>query len=393
MNARVEHVVALTIGALAMAHQAMAGVKLITLPPRERVELQLDHLDVTLVEEERLVPLTVGVNEVVFAWANASIDKDSIQIRCLTDPDAIRVLSVSYPPGENALTWQVASPRAVSARMRISYIIGRLDKSFAYRAVASRHERTLTLRQYIQLHNNANEAFGTAGMWAGFGERFERPIGIDETKQLLATKFTKVPIRKTYTADLAEHGYLDAGKKQLRIPMHYVLVNDTANGLGRFPLPGGKVRIFQDDGRGTQAFLGEDWGGFTPRDDEMKLFLGQAKDVVVKRTIERRDQTRVLGNLYDYDVVVKYEIENFKDEPVTLDLAESLPALREEVLRDTGRDVEWAFGDEGTLKEMRNVEKSTADRVLFNVPLPQRGDDQHAVKQVHTLHVVIKNEW
>ena len=95
---------------------------------------------------------------------------------------------------------------------------------------------------------------------------------------MLSAKFVRVPIRKTYTADLEAFDYLDPGKKQLLIPMHYVLTNDEANGMGEFPLQRGKVRIFQDDGRGTQAFLGEDWGGFTPRDDEMKLFLGQSKD-------------------------------------------------------------------------------------------------------------------
>jgi len=376
-----------------MVDSASAGIKLITLPPRERVEVQLDNPGVTLVEEERLVPLTAGGNEVVFGWANANIDKNSIQFRCLTTPDEIAVLSVSYPPGENALTWQVASPRAVSARVRISYIIGGLDKSFAYRAVASHDETTLTLRQYIQLHNNANEAFGMAGMWAGFGHRFERPIGINETKQLLSAKFVEVPIRKTYTASLAEFGYLDPAKHQLRIPMHYELKNDDANGLGRFPLAPGKVRIFQDDGRGTQAFLGEDMGGFTPLDDRMKLFLGLAKDVVVKRTIDRREQVRVLGNLYDYDVIVKYEIENFKDQPVVLDLAESLPALRQEILGQRNRDVEWELGGEGTLAEMKNEEKSTAETVVFNVPLPPRGADQKAVKQIHKLHVKIRNEW
>ena len=39
-------------------------------------------------------------------------------------PEHIRVLAVSYPPGQNALTWQVASPAATAARVRISYVIG-----------------------------------------------------------------------------------------------------------------------------------------------------------------------------------------------------------------------------------------------------------------------------
>jgi len=378
---------------LGLTGSVAASVKLITLPPRERVEVQLDNPTVTLVEEERLVPLNAGMNEVVFGWSNANIDKESVQFRCLSDPDNIRVLSVSYPPGENALTWQVVSPKAISARGRISYIIGGLSKSFGYRAVSSRDEKTLTLRQYIQLHNNANEEFGMAGMWAGFGERFERPIGIRETKQLLASKFTDVAIRKTYTASVAEFGYLDPAKNQLQVPMHYVLKNSEANGLGRFPLRSGKVRIFQDDGHGTLAFLGEDWGGFTPRDDEMKLFLGQAKDIVVKRTIARHNKIRVLGNLYSYDVIVKYEIENFKDQGVVLDLVESVSSLRREIFRDTGRDVEWEFGDDGTLSKFHNVEKSTAENVMFNVSLPPRDADQKAVKQIHTFHLIFKNEW
>lgn len=386
------HAALATVIAALLAVPAPAGVKLITLPPRERVEIQLDNPAATLVEEERIVPLAQGVNDVVFAWANTNIDKSSIQFRCLTDPENIKVLSVSYPPGENALTWQVYSPRAGSAKVRISYIIGRLDKSFAYRAVAANDETALTLWQYIQLHNNANEEFGSAGMYAGFGDRLQRPLGINETKRLLSAKFDRVPIRKTYTADLASHGYLDEGKKQIRIPMHYVLKNDEANGLGAFPLMPGKARIFQDDGRGTTAFLGEDWARFTPRDDEMTLYLGVAKDIVVKRTIDRRDQKRVLGQLYDYDIIVKYEIENFKDSSATLDIAESMPALRREILGDTDREVEWVLGEEGTLNEP-DEEKSTADRPLFHVTLPPRGEDQKAKKIIHTLHVIIKNEW
>ncbi len=372
---------------------AAAGIKLITLPPRERVEIHLDHAQVTLVEEERVVPLVAGVNDVVFAWANTSIDRNSIQLLPLGDPDKVRVLSVSYPPGENALTWQVSSPEAGSARVRISYLIGRLDKSFAYRAEAARDEKTLTLWQYILLHNAANEEFGMAGMWPGFGERLERPIGVNETRKMLTARYTNVPVRKTYTADVSRHGYLDVSKGQLRIPMHYVLQNDPSHGLGRSPLMFGKARIFQQDGRGGVAFLGEDWAAFTPRDDELKLSLGVAQDIVVKRTIDRRDAIKRLGNLRDYDVVIKFEIENFKDQSVTLDLVESMSALRREILGDTGRDVEWELAGTGSLNKKLNQERTNADEIVAQISLPPRTADQKAVKQVHTLHLRIKNEW
>jgi hypothetical protein len=57
-------------------------------------------------------------------------------------------------------------------------------------------------------------------------------------------------------------------------------------------------------------YLGEDWGKFTPLDDEMRLSVGTAQDVVVKRTIDKNEQKRLAGNLFNREVVVKYEIEN-----------------------------------------------------------------------------------
>ena len=42
---------------------ALARIKLTTLPVRERVEIQLEHPTLTLVEEERVVPLVQGSPE------------------------------------------------------------------------------------------------------------------------------------------------------------------------------------------------------------------------------------------------------------------------------------------------------------------------------------------
>jgi len=389
------HVVLLALAVVGLAGPpALARIKLITLPKRERVEIQLDHPSVTLVEEERIVPLLKGENQVDFSWANTAIDKDSIQFRALvTDADQVKVLSVSYPPNENALVWQVEATESGSARVRISYIIGQLNKSFEYRATASNDEKTLTLSQYIRLHNLANEEFGDAGLWAGFGEHFNRPIGINETKQLLSAKFAGVPIEKTYTCDPVAFKYLDRGKNQLRVPMHYVIKNDKEHQLGQFPLMPGKARIFQDDGKGGVAFVGEDWGRFTPIDDEMRLYLGLARDIVVIRTIERNEQERRGGNLYNRDVVIKYEIENFKDTPAVLDVTESLRHIRNEVRGKSDRDVDWELGKETTFRDTQDTERGTYDKVIFRVPLPARNEDGSAQKVIHKLHVLIKNEW
>jgi len=386
---------------IAIARGVEARIKLITLPPRERVEIQLDNPNATLVEEERIVPLVKGENQVDFSWANTQIDPETIVFRVIAPVGEkkldVKVLSVSYPPNEAALVWSVGSSDSGSARVRISYILGNLSKSFNYRAVASRDEASLILSQYIRLQNFANEEFGNTSLWAGFGQEFHKPVGLNETKEMLMGKFQKVPIRKTYTASVQEFGYLDRPQNKLRIPMHYVLKNDKANNLGAAPLPYGKVRIFIEGGEKSKeasTFLGEDWGKFTPIDDEMKLYLGVAQDIVVKRTIDRNENQRVAGNLFNQTVVIKYEIENFKDQAVTLDIAESLRQIRNEALgRDTGRDVEWELGKETTFAGGPDKEKSTFDQLVFHVKLPARGADGKAEKSIQKLHVIVKNEW
>lgn len=153
------------------------------------------------------------------------------------------------------------------------------------------------------------------------------------------------------------------------------------------------MRIFQDDGHGSTAFLGEDWGQFTPIDDELRLFLGVAQDIVVVRTIERNHKQRVAGNLEDIDVVIKYELENFKDQPAVLDVRENLRYIRNEVYRDTGRDVQWVLGPETTFAGGVDREKTTCEQVVFHAELPPRAAEGQAAKVVHKLHVTLKNEW
>ena len=390
------------LGIFAPATSSWARIKLITLPVRERVEIQLDNNNATLVEEERIVPLVKGENQVDFSWANTQIDSNTIVFRVIGPADGkpldAKVLSVAYPPNEAALVWAVASSDSGSARVRISYLLGNLGTSFNYRANASHDEKTLDLSQYMRLQNFANEEFGSTDLWAGFGKEFHKPVGLNETKEMLMARFEKVPVSKTYTCDPAEFGYLDEPQKKLRVPMHYVLKNDKANHLGAAPLPYGKVRIFIDSGNaqaGQQtAFLGEDWGQFTPVDDEMRLYLGVAQDVVVKRTIEKNETHRITNGLFDQEVIVKYEIENRKDQPITLDVGENLTKLRNEVRRaEIARDVQWELGKQTDLGDS-DPEKSTFEKMLFHVDLPARNkDDQKAQKITKHLHITFKNEW
>jgi len=402
-------VLGLLAGALLVAADVEARVKLITLPARERVEIQLDHPDATLVEEERRVPLRAGANQVDFSWANTAIVPDSIVFRVLEDGGAgapPAVISVSYPPGEQALVWNVHARRSGAWRVRISYLLRDLARDFHYRAVVDREERRLDLRQYLRVRNTANESFGASGIWVGHGERRVQPVGIDETREILLARHRGVPVVKTWTVDAAGLGWLDRARDELRVAMHYRIANRApasapeaarTGRLGAAPLPAGKVRIFQLDGRGGRAFLGEDWGGYTSPGEEMALYLGLARDVTVTRRVERSHRDRVAGNLFHQDVVVVYELENFKPEGVTLRVVEDVHALRGEVIGNRGGGVgrmpAWRLGGRTTFTGGVDVQASDQRRVVHTVELPPADADGHARKEVRKLHLVLENEW
>jgi hypothetical protein len=199
-----------------------------------------------------------------------------------------------------------------------------------------------------------------------------------------------VPIKKTYTFDWWKNPPVPDAPEQRYVPMHYVLKNNKANRLGLFPLQSGKVRIFQEDGHGDVAFLGEDWGAFTPIDDDLKLYVGLARDIVCKRRITTNDYRAVRGNLYDRDVVISYEIQNFKKTAATLDIVEDLNLLRDELCgHKPGIDVEWELGEE-TSANVRS-ERKDAHTAVAHMDLEKAGEPVQ--KHTLTLNVTLKNVW
>jgi len=391
---------------LAAATPAVARVKLSALPQRERVGIRLDHGRATLVEEERIVPLLPstperGNNRVDFSWANTRIDKNSIQFRPLAireegrfrpvQDGEISVVNVSYPPNENALVWEVYAKRACALKVRVSYLISNLTRKFAYRALANGDETHLTLRKYLRLSNWSGEDFGDAGVWAGFGPSFLREVAQQRELKLLLQRFERVPVRKTFTFDWYAHGPLDPDKpKASKVLLHYEIENKREKGLGAYPLQPGKVRIFIEDGSGGAAFLGEDWAKLTPIDDELRLYLGEARDVVCTRTIRRNKRHPVHGNLFHQELLIRYEIENFKKEAVTLDIVERVNRLAQQFGRRPKGDAEWTAGEETTPALEITTERGRAVPVL-HATVPAAGDKPE--KHVFEFHVTIKNLW
>jgi hypothetical protein len=330
------------IALLTLTHAAQARVKLVALPERARVVVSLAHPDATLVEEERLITLQKGVNQVDFSWRGVNIDPSSIQVRPLTRPDKVTVLNTSYPPNENALIWEISSPTAAEERVRISYLLQGLNRDIVYKAVAEPDEKSLVWRNYLRLRNDSGEDLTEAEISIGYGADFKKTIAHEEILELLSERIEGLPVKKTLTWDAATLPWdPEYEKKTIGIPLHYLIQNDKASKLGAHTLLPGKARIFiktkEAGGGDGVAFTGEDWVTLTPADRELKLYIGQSRDVKVtqrKTKDDRQNMRRNTGNnivMWDQDEEYKIEIENFKKEKVSLVLVEHMPGYWEMV--------------------------------------------------------------
>jgi len=305
-----------------LAHQSYARIKLITLPVREHVEIQLENQQVTIIEEERIVPLKKGNNDIDFSWQNTYIKPETIVFRVLPEEKPTEkqkerlktnVLSVSYPPNEDALTWKVSANRNGGARVRITYAINQLGKSYHYIARTNSEENQMDLRQYVKVINRSGEEYQNADLNTGTGKNISLPMGLNESQEFLNQHYNNVLIDKTYTVNASELGYRNRKQDKLNVLMHYHLHNDGQHKLGKHSLAPGKFRIYQHDKQGTTVFVGEDWGKFTAKGNDSKLYIGQARDIVVKRIIERKKRQRISGNLYNIDVLAEDLSEQVSD--------------------------------------------------------------------------------
>ncbi len=371
MNTKTKSIIVLLV-MLSIGSVAFGRIKLVALPERGATVIRLDNPQATLIEEERVLTLQKGLNQVDFSWKGVSIDSDSIRLRVLDHPDQVTLLSVSYPPNEAALVWDISSSGDYAETVRISYLLSNIDRLITYKAIADKAETYVDLKSYLVLRNFSGEDFDKARVLLDYGEAFEQGIDHEETKQMLFLKADKVPITKIWTFDAATLPW-DPEKldnKNVGIPVSYRIVNDTQSKLGQFALWGGKARLFQDDGHESTIFLGEDRSALVPVGEKMELYIGDSRDIVVTQRKMREDRVITHKNkrgdpvLYDTNEEIVAKIENFKDGPAVLTMIQHIPG-------------QWDM-------ETCNMEykKKDASTLEFEINLPARTEDGPAVKEL-----------
>jgi len=142
-----------------------------------------------------------------------------------------------------------------------------------------------------------------------------------QTKQLSLMAATDVPTRRQYVFDAARTPiWLQNREKATeKIDVFLEFANDKASKLG-MPLPKGTVRVYQADQAGQLQFVGEDAIDHTPKDEKVKVKMGQAFDLVGERV---QTAYRAIGERTS-EATYRIVLRNHKDEAVTITALERM---------------------------------------------------------------------
>jgi hypothetical protein len=163
----------------------------------------------------------------------------------------------------------------------------------------------------------------------------QRPTTLldQETKQVEFVRATGIQARRVYVYDGAKVGqYPYYNQEQIRNEPNYgtqsnpkvwvmeEFKNADANHLG-MPLPKGRLRFYRRDTDGYLEFVGENQIDHTPKDEMIRVYTGNAFDVVGER---KRTSFHVDSKNNWMEESFEIKVRNHKKEPVNIRVVEHL---------------------------------------------------------------------
>ncbi|HZP17178.1 MAG TPA: hypothetical protein VFB00_04380, partial [Terriglobales bacterium] len=163
----------------------------------------------------------------------------------------------------------------------------------------------------------------------------QRPTTLrdEETKQVEFVRSTGIHAQRLFIYDgarIADYAYYSP--EQIRGDVNYGTVsnpkiwimeefkNSEANHLG-IPLPKGKLRFYRRDTDGHLEFVGENMIDHTPKDETIRVYTGNAFDVVGER---KRTNYQVDSNRNWMGETFEIRIRNHKKDPIEVRAVEHL---------------------------------------------------------------------
>jgi hypothetical protein len=179
-------------------------------------------------------------------------------------------------------------------------------------------------------------------------------INNNETKQLSLFNASAVPLKKLFIFEAARSywSYYSGGNSEkTKVNVKMELANTKENNLG-MPMPKGKVRVYKRDQDGALQFVGEDLIDHTPKDEKVRLYLGDAFDVVGERKQMSFQQVSNKVQRSSYEI----SLRNHKEQAITVTC------------------VEHAAGDWKVISSSQPFTKKDSQTFEFAVKIPANGE-------------------
>jgi hypothetical protein len=294
------------------------------------------------------------------------------------------------------LVMQIQSAQAGEDLLELSYLTGGLAWKADYVAELSAKDDRLDLNGWVTLTNQSGTSYNNAKLQLVAGDvhrvqdelrmaapaavprlakaeakmaeeslfeyhlyTLNRPTTIAEsqTKQVALLSAPGVPVVKEFQLRGADYyyrsSYGELGQK-MKVGVFVEFENKGGN-LG-IPLPKGVVRVYKKDSAGNAQFVGEDSIDHTPKNEKVRLKLGEAFDVTADK--KQASFEKIAGTSrynYIYDAAFEIVLKNAKDEAVTVKVVEPIP------------------GDWQMLSESAPHAKEASNTAVWNVAVPANG--------------------
>jgi hypothetical protein len=334
-----------------------------------------------------------------FSSDNFSLKEKEGSIRILNRAEIVDLLFPSLPEGlitRPTLVWRLDSKIKGKQEAEVSYLTTGINWHAEYVAVVDKEDKALELSGWVSIDNRSGATYPEAKLKLIAGEvhrvvergpirtmykgaeaemalgmappptfeekpffeyhlytlQFPSTVKDNEIKQISLFPSTSVKVNKIYTYDGAREA------KKVKVNLEFL--NSKEGGLG-IPLPKGKLRVYKEDVDKSLEFVGEDLIEHTPKDEKIRVYLGDAFDIVGERS--RTDFKRISDDVSEESYQVK--LRNHKEEKVEVIVVEHLyPYTNWEILES---NFKYEKKDANTIEFKIPIEKNQEQIVNYKV--------------------------
>jgi hypothetical protein len=309
------------------------------------------------------------------------------------------------------LVWKLATEKVGQQLIEVAYQTGGINWQADYNAILNPSDTKLDLGGWVTIDNQSGATYKDAKLKliagdvrrvqqpqvyamgamrkmavaneAGFAEKafFEyhlytlgRPTTVaqNQTKQIELLKVADVPVKKVFLYDgapqyrfyggLNEDASYGSEEGNKKVSVIVEIKNSKENNLG-MPLPKGKMRLYKrDEADGSLEFIGEDEIDHTPKDETIKLHIGDAFDIVGER---KRTDFHVDVNAHVITESFEIRVRNHKTEPVEVLVKETLYRWNNWEITESNQ--KWTKYDSNTIHFLVKVDKNGEQVITYTV--------------------------